>query len=195
MIIGGFVMFRKIKLLIIFAATLFLLSGCNLEKKIEEGITEGILENATDDEDVEVEIDGDEITYSTEEGEVTLDEEGGYTFEGEDGEVMTVSGDNEWPEGLAAEKLPKFDKGVITTTMNLNDSCMLIIEEVEKKDYEEYVEKVKDEGFTEGVYESKSDELSAYGAYLDDNKTCIAVDYYTEESSMSISLYIEKDEN
>ncbi|HWT76889.1 MAG TPA: hypothetical protein VN258_19485 [Mobilitalea sp.] len=58
----------KLKLVIIAAVLLMLLSGCNLKKKIGESITEGVIEKASDGE-VDVDINGDDITYSTDEGE------------------------------------------------------------------------------------------------------------------------------
>lgn len=185
-------MLRKIIFLATAVSMLLILTGCGLDKKIGESITEGILENAgSGDEKVDVNLDGGDFSITTDEGEMNFDEEGGYTFKGEDGEAMTVSEDNEWPEGMAADLLPKLNKGKITYSMNLNNGCMMTIGEIELDDFNKYVEKVKEEGFTEDSSESKSDDFYAYGAYSDE-QTYIYI-YYTEsEKVLSLTLNIEE---
>jgi len=172
--------------------TFLLLAGCSLDKKIGESITEGILEKAGG-EDADINIDGEDFSITTEDGEMTFDEDG-YSFEGEDGEEMTISGDNEWPEGTAADLIPKFDKGKITATMNLDTGCTIVIEEVEKDDYTEYIEKVKDAGFTTDQYESTSEDMSSYAAYLDE-KTNFSIYYFPPDKNVTITLTIDDGEN
>jgi len=184
-------MSRKIIAFVITLAMILLLAGCNLDKKIGESITEGILEKASD-EDIDIDLDGEDFSITTEDGEMNFDEDGGYTFEGEDGEVVTVSSDNEWPEGMAADLLPKLNKGTITYTMNLGNGCMVSIEEIEEDEYTAYLEKVKDAGFTEDEYETKSDDILAYSAYSDE-KTYLSIYYTPSEKTLSITLTIEEE--
>lgn len=189
---------------------LLLLAGCDLDKKIGKSITEGILDKVADEsgEDIDFDINGDDFTISTDEGEMTFDDEGGFTiegedgdvvfdedsgltYEGEDGEVMSISEKDEWPEGLAADELPKLEKGVVTYSMNLSSGCMIIVEEVELKDYTDYIEELKDMGFTNNAFETVADDMSAYGANLE-GETGIVVYYYKADNSISITLSLEE---
>jgi Sec-independent protein translocase protein TatA len=235
---GGVIMLRKLSLLAIFLTALLVLAGCNLNKKIGESISKGILdsvakEEASEDvsdadekktdsevqdevtdsedqdsdagseedtetdneeEDTEDSNDGEEFTYHTDEGEVNFDGDGDYTFEGEDGEVMNVSEDNEWPVGMAADLLPKFGKGTIIYSMNLSTGCMVSITGIELNDYKDYIGLVKAEGYTGSASESSSEDASAYTAYKDEDKY-IYVLYSAPDGGISITLSIEDSTN
>ncbi len=160
-------------------------AGCNLKDKIGANITEELLEEAGG-EDVEVEIDGDKVTYSTEEGEMKIDGDE-ITFEGEDGTVISAGTDNEWPKGDAAEYLPKLNSGVITYVMNGPESCMLMVDEVEEEDYDNYCKKIKDSGFTENQTESDAEGLKIYSG--SNTKNVVAtISYVPEEKGLQITL-------
>lgn len=181
-------MSTKIKLFITIIVMVFLFAGCNLEEKIGENITEGFLEKVGKEEDLDIEYNDEGASFSTDEGEVTFDEDG-YTFKGNDGEVVTVGGNDEWPQGMAADLIPKLDAGVIDSTVNTEDGCMLVISGVSQEDYRDYKEKVIEEGYTEDSSELKSDDGEYYMAY--NGETYIYIYYYATDSTISITLALE----
>jgi hypothetical protein len=182
-------MLRKIKLFTIIAAILLLMAGCDLNKKIEQSITEGILETAIGEE-ADVEINGEDISFTGEDGEeVTFDEEEGLTIEGEDGSVMSSGGEYEWPEGQAADYLPKFDGGKITYILNSDDSCTLMIEEMETKDYENYLEVIMEEGYNVDKVESSAEDMLLYSAQSEKGAT-FTVYFAKSERVLTISVDI-----
>ncbi len=179
-------MLRKIKLIAIIAATLLLMAGCNLDEKIGESITEGIIEKAVGD-DIDLDVDGEDFTYKSEEGEITFDEEEGVTFEGEDGEVVAAGGEYDWPEDQAAKYLPKLDSGKISYIYNSTDSCMLILDEVTKEDYEAYVKAVSDDGYTNEKVESFAEDMSLYSGQTEEG-IAVTVCFFNSETSMQINV-------
>ncbi|MDF2537253.1 MAG: hypothetical protein K0S76_274 [Herbinix sp.] len=261
-------MSRKFIVIVITAAVLMLFAGCNLNKKIGENITEGILNKIGEEEGVDVDVKDGSIKFSSEDGDVTFnteengdftiesdegnmtfdaedgnmtiedndgdttyydgtdlpadtedgiayddeisdddnngdfnmetdegsmsydDDNGEFTITGEDGEVMTISENNEWPTGLAADLIPKFDGGVVTYCMNLNTGCLLTVEEVEPEEYKNYLEEVKKAGFNKEAFETNSDEMLMYVAYLDE-KCYIGMYYYLDEKGMQITISLE----
>lgn len=179
-------MLRKMMVIIIIVIVSLLMTGCNLEEKIGENITEGIVEKASGG-DLEVEIDGDNVTYSTDEGEMTIDEEDGLTFEGEDGSVVSAGGEYEWPEDQAAEYMPKFDGGKISYIYNATDSCMLMVDGLEKDNYDDYIKEVVKKGYTEDKVESTAEDMMLYSGSSKDGVS-IAVYFIPSEGSMQISV-------
>lgn len=179
-------MIRKIKFFALITVFLLLMAGCDLDKKIGESITEGILEKAVGD-DVDIEMDGEDFSLTTDEGDISFDEEEGMTFEGEDGSVMASGGVYEWPSDQAAEYLPKFDGGKITYILNSKESCMLMIEETEMEDYEDYVKAVIDKGYTENKMESSAEDMVLYSATSVEGIT--ATVYYSKSiATLTISV-------
>lgn len=150
--------------------------GCGVKDrvndKISEKVSEGVINKALDGEGT-VDIDGDKVS-----------------IKGEDGEEFSF-GDTEWPDSGAAQSIPKFNQGKITSVMNSNTVCGIIFEEVEKADFEQYVQEVKDQGFTTEPLEFTSDMAATYAAKKDD-KTSITVQYQLEEKIMSISVEISE---
>lgn len=179
-------MLRKYKYIVIVTLAALFLSGCGIKEKVEENITEKIIENAAGD-DVNVDIDGDEISYSTDEGEVSIDEKEGVTFEGEDGSTVTSGGVYEWPEDQAAAYLPKYDKGELTYILNSEDVCMLLVEKVSIKDYESYVKTIIDKGYTANKIESTAEDTSFYSAASEEGNT-VSVCFYATEENIQITL-------
>ena len=162
-------MFKKT--IVILLATLMMLSlaSCgvrqSMDEKIAEKVTEGVMNKATGDK-----------------GELTL--------KGEDGEKITFGG-NKWPEGDAAKLIPEFKKGKIVSAMNSDKACTIAIEQVEGKDYMQYLEKLKDRGFTNDVSEFTSESSHSYGAHLNE-KTMVFVLYDTQQQVLTISLEIRE---
>lgn len=159
--------------------------GCNLGEKIGTKITEEMVEESLG-EDAEVEIDGDKVNYSTEEGELSIDGDA-VTFEGEDGTVISSGTENEWPEGDAANYLPKLTSGVITYVMNGPEACMLMMEEITEEDYSQYLQEVKDAGYTENQTESVAEGLKIYSGSNKENAVA-TLSYVPEENSIQITL-------
>lgn len=124
--------------------------GCGIKEKVTEGIsekvTEGILEQVTGG-DVDFDLDGEEITIKGEDGE--------FTF-----------GSTEWPEGKAADLIPRFEKGTITSVITSEGGCWISIEEVNEDDFIQYVDAVKAAGFTENPTEFLDADDSIYCAEL-----------------------------
>lgn len=169
-------MFKKT--IVILLATLMMLSlaSCgvrqNLDEKIAEKVTEGVINKAT----------GGEANVDIDTGEMTL--------KGEDGEKITFGG-SKWPKGKAVSLIPEFKKGKIITAANSDKACTIMIEQVEEKDYKQYVEKLKDQGFTNDVSEFTSETSQNYKAYLNQN-TMVFVLYDTEQQALTISLEISE---
>lgn len=174
---------RKMRVLIIIATMSLLMMGCNLEEKIGENITEGIIEKASGGD---LEVEGDNVTYSTDEGEMKIDE-GGLTFEGEDGSVVSAGGEYEWPEDQAAEYIPKFEGGTISYIYNASDSCMLMIDGLKNDNYDDYIKEVMKKGYTEDKVESTAEDMMLYSGTSKDGVS-IAVYFIPSEGSMQISV-------
>jgi len=166
------------KTIVILLATLMMLSlaSCgvrqSMDEKIAEKVTEGVMNKAT----------GGEANIDIDKGELTL--------KGEDGEKITFGG-NKWPEGDAAKLIPEFKKGKIVSAMNSDKACTIAIEQVEGKDYMQYLEKLKDRGFTNDVSEFTSESSHSYGAHLNE-KTMVFVLYDTQQQVLTISLEIRE---
>ena len=150
------------------------LAGCGKEKaadKVDEAVQEAVINNALDGE-AEVDIDGDK-----------------YTIEDSEGNKVTVGG-TEWPEGAAAELLPKFDKGDMTVGVVTDQLCSIEFENVEKEDFEAYREDVKNAGFTQQSMDLTMDSVISYQGYLDD-KQAIYLTYDESAKSMVVMAMID----
>ncbi len=153
---------------------ILVLAGCGKEKaaeKVDEAAQEAVINNALDGE-AEVDIDGDK-----------------YTIEDSEGNKVTVGG-TEWPEGAAADLLPKFDKGDMTVGVVTDQLCSIEFENVEKEDFEAYREDVKNAGFTQQAVEATIDSTVSYQGYLDD-KQAIYLTYDESTKSMVVMATID----
>jgi hypothetical protein len=180
-------MLRKIIFVSLIAATLFLMAGCNLKEKIGESITEGILEKAIGD-DVNIDIDGGDVSFTGDDGEeISFDEDEGLTIEGEDGSYVASGGEYDWPEGQAADYIPKFDRGKISYIFNSDESLMLYIEETVIEDYEDYVNAIIDDGFTVDKVESSAEDMQIYAAKAE-NGVAATVCFVNSEGYLQITV-------
>jgi|GEM_PF-258501 len=183
----GVTMIKKILIVIFILALLLTMGGCGkkLSQKIEENITEEIL-NA-DNEGGKVDIDGDEISIKSEDGEMHMEDDI-LTVTGEDGEVFTI-GETVWPEGKAADLIPTFTKGTIMSVMNSDELCMVMFEEVEEKAFKDYIEETKEMGFTNDTSEYSLDDMLGYSAYKNED-TVVSMSYMSTDKQLTISVQI-----
>lgn len=151
-------------ILIIVALLLLLFTGCRAKQKMEEKIAEKVIEQAVGNADID--IDGEEVTIKTEEGNVTL-------------------GSTEWPDSELSSKIPEFKKGKIVSVMSSEVYLLVIVEEVEKNDFMDYYEKVKGE-FNQESYETKSEDTIAYMGNNVDGIS-IMISYGSGDNTVSIS--------
>ena len=171
-------MLRKAVLVLLCVVLVFSLTACNVKQKINEKIAEKVTEGVLE----KIAGDGTEIDIS----------ESGITFEGKGGEKISI-GAGEWPKGGAADLIPKFKKGTIISVVNTDEGCMLIIEEVDKKDVENYIEEIKGLGYTKDVIEKSDTTAVAYIAALDsDPKKVVVLDYNVQDKLFTISMQINK---
>jgi hypothetical protein len=169
-------MLKKSTLVFLCIVLVFSLSACNVKQKINEKIAEKVTEGVLE----KIAGDGTNIGIN----------EDGITFEGEGGEKISF-GSGEWPKGGAADLIPEFKKGTIVSVVNADSGCMIMLEDVEKKDAEDYITKVKNEGFTEEPMESLGDLTISYIAGLDE-KTFVSVMYDEESKGLSINVQINE---
>ncbi|WP_313340370.1 DUF6591 domain-containing protein [Sedimentibacter sp.] len=136
-------------------------------KKITEKFVENVLGGNVD-------IDGDEVTIKSEEGDVTF-------------------GGNEWPNSAIAKKIPEFKGGKISSAVKSDNYVLIIIEEAGEKDFKAYYEKVKSD-FSKDSYDAKFDDSISYTGSNDDGVTII-ISYSTSDKSLSIQAsQVEKTE-
>ncbi len=153
-------------LIMIVLLSLLLLTGCG---KMEEKIAEKVIEQAVGN-DADIDLDGDEVTIKTKEGNVTF-------------------GSTQWPASELSKKIPEFKKGKIVSVMNSEAYLMVIIEEVEEKDFMDYYEGIKGK-FNKESYETKSEDMIAYMGKNEDGISIMA-SYSTEDSTVSITGSLE----
>jgi len=171
-------MLKKCILVLLCVVLVFSLSACNVKQKINEKIAEKVTEGVLE----KIAGDGTEIDIS----------EDGITFEGKEGEKVTI-GTGEWSKGGAADLIPEFKKGNIVSSVNTNEGCMFIIEGVDKKDAENYIEDIKGLGYTKDVIEKSDDTTVAYIAALEsDPKKVVVLNYIIQEKEFTISVQINK---
>jgi hypothetical protein len=169
-------LFKKTIVILLTILMMLTLASCGVRKslddKIAEKVTEGVVNKAT----------GGEANIDIDKGEMTL--------KGKDGEKITF-GEGKWPKGEAASHIPEFKKGKIITAANSDKACTILIEQVEEKDYKQYVEELKGRGFTNDAAEFTSESSQNYKAYLNEN-TMVFLLYDTEQQALTISLEISE---
>lgn len=157
MIIGAF--------MLLMVATLV---GCGVKEKIQkkagEALTEKVLEGAGAGD---VDIDGDTITFT-----------------GEDG-AETTFGETEWPTSDLAKEIPEFKEGKVVTVMEMNDTLFVTVEEAPKKDFDDYLDKIK-ENFTQDSYDMKSEDAISYSAQNEEGVGVSVV--YTSDEVLNITV-------
>lgn len=141
-------MFRRISLIVACLIIAAAFAGCNVKEKASNAVQDKILEEAI----------GDNVDIDSNKGEVRVS--------GEDGEEL-VFGGGEWPADKAAALIPVFKSGEVQSVMNSDDYCMVIVEKSNEKDWQDYIEKLKNAGFTDDVMEFSDDSTKMYQAKSD----------------------------
>jgi hypothetical protein len=146
-----------------------LLAGCGTKEKIEQKVGEKLVEEAVEkalgDENTEIDLDGDKITVKDKEGE-------------------TLSlGSAEWPPDI--DYIPEFKQGQIISAAHDSDgNVMIMLEEVERKSFEDYLENIK-KLFPEEPYEMQADEYLLFeGKNAKGEK--ISLQYFLNDNSLTI---------
>ncbi len=154
--------------LLLILLTCTLTAGCGIKSKIEqkigEKIVEKVVEGALSSEDAKVDIDGGKIT-----------------FKGKEGESITFGG-GEWPD---VDYLPEFKKGqILTSTNDSKGNVMIVLEEVEQKDFEDYKTVIK-KNFPEQTYDVQAEEYIIYEGKNSKGQK-VVIQYYLEDKNLTI---------
>jgi hypothetical protein len=162
------------KRLIILGLTILLacsLTACKSPSEaIGEKIGEKILEEALGSD---VDVDGDKVT-----------------IKGEDGTSLEL-GSTEWPNDKLGKELPKMTKGKVTYVANSEELCMIMLEEVKKSAFEDYLDTVKKDGFTQNEFNYSDATLTSYTANNGKGLN-IQLTYDSETEEVSITVAKEK---
>ena len=160
---------KKVLSLLIAAMLVISLAGCGIKNKVEnkigEKIGEKVVEGATGNK---VDIDGDKVTVK-----------------GEDGTEATFGG-KEWPDNDIMKDIPKFEKGTLTGTTASEELNIIMIEEVEKKDFQNYWEKIKDR-FSNQPFSLEADDVLSYGG-VDEKGIGVQLAYNSADKSFTFSI-------
>jgi predicted small lipoprotein YifL len=132
------IMIKRIIAILIAVILLFSLVGCGARKKVDQKIQEKVMEKTVD------KITGDNVDIDTDKDKITI--------KGKDGNEEFTFGDSKWPEGKAADLIPKFKKGNIVSVMNADSACVIMIENVQENDFKQYMEEVKKAIFFWGMF-------------------------------------------
>ncbi len=168
-------MLKKLLALLVAVLMTAALSGCfireQINKKIGEAVTEGIVNQFASGADID--IDGEEIV-----------------IQGEDGEEVTFGG-TDWPQGDAADLLPALNTGTISSVMNSGDYCMIIVTDVSESDYNDYVQAIQDTGFSQEPFTMDSEDGLYFGASYNET-TSAAITYSGDPGEMTIVVSISE---
>ena len=150
------------------------LSGCGASKKVQEKTAEKVIEDAIGG-DADVKIDGDK-----------------YTVKYGDGQKMEIGG-TEWPTDKTASFIPKADFGKVTACTIMGNIYVIDIEDVKQKDYESYLQTVKDSGFTENSIVTEAEGYYQYQANEKKQNTMM-LSYEAEVKKLTImaTAYLEE---
>lgn len=145
--------------------------GCGVKEKLEEKAGEALAEKILGDAGVDVDLNSDKVV-----------------IKGEDGETFTVGG-TDWPASNIAKAIPEFTKGEITSVMEAESGVMVMVESVTEVDYEDYLEKIKQD-FTEDAFEFNSQDSRAYGGSNGDGVS-VQVMFGSDSVSITVSKTAE----
>lgn len=168
-------MFRKTSLILLSILLIFSLASCGVKQSVNDKITEKVAEG---------------IINKAAGGDATVDiNKGEYTVKNKDGEKISF-GDTKWPDDFAGGKLPELKAGTISASVVTDNSCVIAVEGIELEDYEEYVEKIKDQGYVDDASDLTSEDLHMYSASADD--AIIYLQYSSEAKNLTISMELSQ---
>ncbi|NLO97117.1 MAG: hypothetical protein GX091_03435 [Peptococcaceae bacterium] len=158
---------KKALILCLVFIFIFTLTGCKSpSEKAAEKLTEKILEDMTGGK---VDVDGDKVTIET-----------------KDGSEISISG-NEWPKDKLAKYIPKLD-GNVTYVANSDAMCMIIVEGIKNAEFEKYLERVKDAGYTQNETNYSDSSSKTFIATNTDDEITIQITYLIENEEVSITV-------
>ncbi|WMJ23004.1 hypothetical protein RBG61_13600 [Paludicola sp. MB14-C6] len=162
---------KVVALFVLIAITMGMMVGCNNKQNGKEKQIEKAIEDVVSDK-----------------GKVDIDENK-FSVKDEDGDEATF-GQTTWPSGKAADLIPKCESGKVIGVVNSVDACVVTLEGVSEREYEAYVNVVKNAGYT-----TESGEINVASAktyYGIKGQTTICVVYTVKGSYMAITLDSEK---
>ena len=188
-------MIKKSIILFLALAIVLTAAGCGLanrgKEKMAQKITGGILEKVIGDgTKVDISDGGLTIKSQDDDGEdmeinFSVDDEQ-LTIESGDGSLNIGSG--EWPSGRAADLLPKLNEGKLAFVMNTEDFVNLQFEGIDKKTFENYLNEIKNKGFTENTTTVNSEGYFSYSASTAQEDASISLGYGTEDGVLQITV-------
>lgn len=131
---------KRTLILLLTLITLITISGCSAKEKINNKLTEKIIEKTTGND---IDINNDTITIT-----------------GEDEETLTI-GSDQWPTTQLAKNIPEFKHGTINGVIESNDTLVITLESVKKEDVQNYWDSIKKD-FPQEVYEMNSDDFLSF---------------------------------
>jgi uncharacterized lipoprotein NlpE involved in copper resistance len=168
---------KKAIVVLIAVVLLLSLTGCGIRQKISEKVTEKITEGIID------KVGGDDVDIDLDDGKINVKDE--------DGTEWTMGG-GEWPKDGAAALIPEFKEGTISAVVNSPEGCWIEIEEVDEKDFQQYVEALKNAGFDKNVATSSDEENVTYIAWLEE-KASVSVSY-SKDGTLFIIVGLNEEE-
>lgn len=157
-------MMKKLVVALLIILLAFVITGCGMKRKIEQKVSEKVVEKIVSDDDVKLNLDGEKITV-----------------QGKDGEKLSIGG-FEWPD---IDYLPKFKKGQIISASNDGlGNVMILFENVDQKDFENYREILK----TDFPEEANEMQIEEYLLYEGKNAKgdLVAAQYFKEDKTFTI---------
>lgn len=158
----------KILFVLLALALILSVTGCGIKEKLGQMAGEAIVENILKDAGLDVDVNGDNLV-----------------IKGEDGEELKIGG-SEWPRKSALAKyIPELKVGTIVSSMQSDEAIYLLIEEVPQKDFNDYLEQIK-ETFNVDSYEASTEGTTSYSAK--NGEGCGVLLIYSLEGELNITV-------
>ncbi len=142
------------------------LAGCGMGEKAEEKAAEAVVEDALGQDGVDVDIDGDAMTITR-----------------EDGQEVTIG--KEWPDSELGKSIPKFEKGSIDGVITSPESIMISLFEVKQEDAVAYIEECKPNFPLENT-EMNAEGMVSWGG---ENEAGVRLALTHQDDAFSITLF------
>lgn len=182
---------KKFLLFTLICLLAFSLIACkSFSEMAEEKIREELNKESGGD-DLSYESDEDELINESDEDELNNEDDevdyddGTVIYEGESGEEVNIGG-NKWPTDLVAEHIPKLNAGEVTAAYNSANACLLTVDNVEKDLFEDYLNEIKDKGYTENPLDISEGESIHY--YAENGEYGIQLTYDNETKEVGVNF-------